>query len=60
MIAERLRMKISTMKFGNIDKITISLGVVEVSPDDNLNKAMKRVDELMYHSKQTGRNKVSY
>lgn len=59
-IAERLRKRIEDHQFENIKNITISLGVVEVKEDESENEVLKRVDNLLYNSKRTGRNKVSF
>lgn len=40
-------------------KITISLGVSEIKPEDKENTIFKRVDELLYKSKASGKNKIS-
>lgn len=40
--------------------ITISLGLSEVNESDNEDTIFKRVDDLLYKSKHSGKNKVSY
>ncbi len=40
--------------------ITISMGVSEVNESDSEDTIFKRVDELLYKSKNSGKNKVSY
>lgn len=40
--------------------ITVSIGLVEVEPDDNEDLLYKRVDKLLYLSKENGKNRVSY
>ena len=40
--------------------ITISLGVSEVNKSDTEDTMFKRVDDLLYKSKHSGKNKVSY
>ena len=40
--------------------ITISAGVSEVNESDSEDTIFKRVDELLYKSKHSGKNKVSY
>jgi len=39
--------------------VTISMGAVLASPADDWNKVVHRADELMYQSKQQGRNRVT-
>ncbi len=43
----------------NKEKITISLGVTEYSPGDQLSEFIQRADKAMYLSKEKGRNKVT-
>ena len=38
--------------------ITFSAGVTQLPPGEDRNAAIKRADELMYHAKKTGKNKV--
>lgn len=38
--------------------ITFSAGVTQLPPDEDRNTAIRRADELMYHAKKTGKNKV--
>jgi len=59
-IAERLRKYTQNHKFENIKSLTISLGVVEAQEDESENEVLKRVDSLLYDSKRSGRNKVSF
>ena len=61
-IAEKLRQTIAEHVFyGPKAKpfhITISAGVTERNPDDNLDELLKRADLCMYIAKERGRNKV--
>ena len=40
-------------------KVTISIGATIVKPEDDVNSIIKRADELMYQSKQGGKNKCT-
>jgi diguanylate cyclase (GGDEF)-like protein len=40
-------------------KITISIGVTEYQPKEELSTFIQRADRAMYRSKQKGRNMVS-
>ncbi len=40
-------------------KVTISIGATMVRPDDTAESVMKRADELLYMSKEAGRNQVT-
>lgn len=61
-IAEKLRMLV---EFSRLDLesaslgVTISIGATMLLSDDTLETAVRRADELMYQSKQAGRNRVS-
>jgi diguanylate cyclase (GGDEF)-like protein len=60
--AERLRAAIAetAIDAGNaVLKITISIGVTLLSPDDHgLDTVLKRADDAMYEAKRAGRNRV--
>lgn len=58
-IAERLRKMVAEMDRGDIDKITISLGVAAgTSSKNHAEKVLKKADEALYLAKQEGRNRV--
>ena len=57
--AERLRHKTEHMKvIGMRSKVTMSLGVTELLPEDSSDEAIRRADEAMYQAKRAGRNRV--
>jgi diguanylate cyclase (GGDEF)-like protein/PAS domain S-box-containing protein len=61
-IAERYRAMVAAshiMVGGETLRVTISLGATLVTGDDTSESLVKRADELMYRSKQTGRNRVT-
>jgi diguanylate cyclase (GGDEF)-like protein len=58
--AERLRKKVEKYSFELVGKITISMGVVEIEDNENIDKIFKRVDDLLYVSKNNGRNTISF
>jgi diguanylate cyclase (GGDEF)-like protein len=58
--AERLRMKVEENNFEIAGKITISMGVIELDKDENIDELFKRLDNLLYHSKNNGRNQISF
>ncbi|RMH59748.1 MAG: GGDEF domain-containing protein, partial [Zetaproteobacteria bacterium] len=41
-------------------KITISVGVAEMRKQDSADSLFKRADKLLYQSKHSGKNKVTY
>lgn len=42
------------------DNVTFSVGITEKLENDNIDEVLKEADELMYQSKNSGRDKVSY
>jgi diguanylate cyclase (GGDEF)-like protein len=62
-VAERIRNAVKSEKFdpdtGNDITITISIGVTQYSPEEELSAFIQRADKAMYSSKQNGRNKVT-
>ena len=56
-IAEEIRKKIEIYEFPNIMHITCSVGVTEIKPGDDFQKAFDRMDKALYESKEGGRNK---
>lgn len=61
-VAEKLRISIeeSVCTFDGLEiRKTMSFGVVSGNKSDNLMDNIKRADECLYHSKETGRNKVT-
>ncbi|MCF6339368.1 MAG: cache domain-containing protein [Sulfurimonas sp.] len=58
--ADRLRKKVEQYKFNTVGHITISLGLVELKDNESLDEVFKRVDDLLYKSKNDGRNRVSF
>jgi len=62
-VAERIRIAVKAEKFDpdsqNDIIITISIGVTQYSPEEELSAFIQRADKAMYSSKQNGRNKVT-
>jgi diguanylate cyclase (GGDEF)-like protein/PAS domain S-box-containing protein len=62
LIAEKVRVLISKTEIPFEDgklSVTASLGVTVVHADDTIESIIKRADELMYQSKQDGKNKIT-
>ncbi len=57
---EKLREVVSSHKFGDIDQITISVGITVLRESDDKKTILKRVDDALYQAKKEGRNRVVY
>ncbi|MBU1156300.1 MAG: GGDEF domain-containing protein, partial [Proteobacteria bacterium] len=61
MVAERLREALDTHAVSASKpevRVTISLGVAQLSPETRLSDLMRLADDAMYRAKQNGRNRV--
>ncbi len=62
-VAERIRASVEASVFepipGQRARVTISIGVTQFQPEEDLTQFIQRADKAMYHSKQSGRNKVT-
>ena len=58
-VAEKIRLKAENADIF-AENITLSLGVVEYTGNENAEEILNRVDIMLYKSKETGRNKISY
>jgi len=56
-IAERLRAAVASGPIGSI-RVTVSIGVAELKPDDELEGLLARADEALYSAKAAGRDCV--
>ncbi|SFV59379.1 diguanylate cyclase/phosphodiesterase (GGDEF & EAL domains) with PAS/PAC sensor(s) [hydrothermal vent metagenome] len=56
--AESIRKTIENSLIDGKYKITISMGVTKFKNEDTMTQLLKRVDDLLYEAKETGRNKV--
>ncbi len=60
-VSERLRKSVLEHNFNdNIEQVTISIGLVEYKDDESVDELFKRLDTLLYKSKNEGRNKLSF
>ena len=63
LVAERIRNVIQAEKFTPQPQkelsITISIGVTQYAPEEQLSTFIQRADKAMYISKQNGRNQVT-
>ncbi len=62
-MAQRIRSSLESEKFSPTPdknaKITISIGVTQYFPKEELSAFIRRADRAMYLSKKNGRNRVS-
>jgi diguanylate cyclase (GGDEF)-like protein len=58
-IADRMRLLVEKNDFGLELKTTISIGVVVFKDGDSVDSIISKVDTLLYHSKDEGRNSIS-
>jgi len=61
-VAEKIRRLIEQTKIQGVDTnlgVTVSIGASVSHPDDTVESIIRRTDELMYKSKQNGRNRVT-
>lgn len=58
-LAENLRSAIENYKYEHVEKITSSFGVASSSGVTEYEVILKKADDALYQSKQTGRNKVT-
>jgi len=56
-LADRIRARISEVDFGGAGKITVSIGVAELSAEDNAQDLVDRADQALYEAKKAGRNR---
>jgi len=59
LVAERIRNTVSDYNFTKLDQLTVSMGVTELTISDDFDTILKRADDGLYSSKETGRNKVT-
>lgn len=58
-INERVRQDIEKHNFEKVGKVTVSIGMVTYDKKENIDQLFKRLDKLLYYSKQNGRNRLS-
>lgn len=57
-LAEKLRALVADAPFPEVGSVTISIGVAELTPEDDLASWLDRADKAMYDAKTAGRNAV--
>ena len=56
---EHVRQRIEVSKFTDVNKLTCSFGTTVYIDGEDINKTIKRADEALYLSKESGKNKVT-
>tara|TARA_Y100001936_G_C16066013_1_gene667315 strand:+ start:534 stop:1859 length:1326 start_codon:yes stop_codon:yes gene_type:complete len=57
-LAERVREKISSVKFEEVGSITLSFGVAECDPNETKEEWLQRADKALYLAKSAGRDQI--
>ena len=59
-LVENIRKKVETnLKVEGRTKITLSIGLTEISDDDSVDSIFKKIDKFLYISKNNGKNQVT-
>jgi len=59
MILQRLHHAMPEQHFIDADRVvTISFGITDIKPEEDLSDALMRADQLLYRAKQAGRNRI--
>ncbi len=57
-VCERLRQSFEVASLGDGLRVTVSLGVALMRPEDDADSIVRRADEALYQAKRQGRNRV--
>lgn len=57
-VAEKIRAEIANAPFTDVGWASVSIGVAQLCPSDDLNSWVARADEALYRAKDSGRNAV--
>jgi diguanylate cyclase (GGDEF)-like protein len=57
-LAERLQRAIENHRFPRGLRVTASIGVCELSPQEGIEDLLRKVDEALYKAKKSGKNTV--
>lgn len=57
-VGEKIRMLLENSDFGEVGRVTCSIGITEIQSGDTLEGAMERADSAMYRAKTQGRNQT--
>jgi polar amino acid transport system substrate-binding protein len=57
-LAEKLRSTVEKSRLQNVEGVTISLGIAQITVSDNFNTIIGRADKALFLAKQNGRNRI--
>jgi len=57
-LAEHLRARVAGTRFTGVDSLTVSIGVTEYCDDETADQWFKRLDNVLFNAKDSGRNRV--
>lgn len=55
---EKIRLSVELYEFATVEHMTVSVGVVEYNQKETIDELIRRLDDCMYHAKNSGRNNV--
>ncbi|MEE4302535.1 MAG: diguanylate cyclase [Wenzhouxiangella sp.] len=58
LLGDRICSEIRQMPFEGLDAVTISIGLTQAAPDENLDRIVERADSALYRAKRAGRDRV--
>lgn len=58
-LAERIRSRVEALADTEVGKVTLSLGLATLAPDESVGQLIERADAALYVAKESGRNRVS-
>jgi len=59
-LAEKVRQDIEKHQFSKAGNVTVSIGIAELTSDDDSRSLFKRADKMLYKAKKNGKNQVCY
>jgi len=58
LVFERFRKNLETYDFPQIGRITVSIGMVEISSQEGITTVLEHADQALYYAKEHGRNQI--
>lgn len=57
-VAEQIRRKVASISFPEVGRLTVSIGVAALKPEESAYQIISRADRMLYQAKSSGRNCV--